>query len=301
MCIARSDWEKNEPFEGFRSLEGRSELGEYLATLPQTMAYFVPRPDAEENDQHLQILPYIAIMCGDKILSYRRSPSGGEQRLHGKLSIGVGGHINNTDHKDQPFMAYQNGTKREMREEVGLDLSTEAIQRTVIGLLKDETNPVGRVHLGVAHVIEVTPLQADAILHNCEDTLNSPQFVSLVDFDNPEVFEELETWSQYFVQHLLVQYSQNGKWTDIGFRERVGLLALTASNLASAAMGFLMQEGPRAHLMSRAAVEEAAGALQCLLTGCAHNDDIDKDKMKTAAEEFHQNLPNILKHQKFNE
>ena len=37
------------------------------------------------------------VICNDKILRYRRGKGGGETRLHGLYSVGVGGHISEED------------------------------------------------------------------------------------------------------------------------------------------------------------------------------------------------------------
>ena len=58
---------------------------------------FIPRPDAENDPGYKQIIPYVVLRRGDKIFMTRRLKKGGEARLHGLMSIGVGGHINPVD------------------------------------------------------------------------------------------------------------------------------------------------------------------------------------------------------------
>ena len=55
---------------------------------------FLPRPQAEEDPGHRQIIPYVALLRGDEVFSTRRLRGGTESRLHGLISLGVGGHIN---------------------------------------------------------------------------------------------------------------------------------------------------------------------------------------------------------------
>ena len=63
--------------------------------IPRT--YFVDRDEAELNESLLQVIPYIVIHHMDTFATYRRSAKGGENRLHDKFSIGLGGHVNIDD------------------------------------------------------------------------------------------------------------------------------------------------------------------------------------------------------------
>ena len=77
-----------------------------------------------------------------------RTTAGGDPRLHGKASIGVGGHLNPVDAGEDPL---QGGLRREWAEELVADWEP---QFDLVGLLNDDTNPVGSVHLGVVFQVE---------------------------------------------------------------------------------------------------------------------------------------------------
>jgi predicted NUDIX family phosphoesterase len=77
-----------------------------------------------------------------------RTDAGGDPRLHGKASIGVGGHLNPVDDGEDALMA---GLRREWAEEVRADWEPEF---RLIGLLNDDSNTVGSVHLGVAFEVQ---------------------------------------------------------------------------------------------------------------------------------------------------
>lgn len=55
------------------------------------------RAGLESNIMFRQILPYILIECNGKLFTYQRSKGIGEDRLLGKVSVGLGGHIDLTD------------------------------------------------------------------------------------------------------------------------------------------------------------------------------------------------------------
>ena len=56
------------------------------------------RAEAETDPGFKQIIPYVVITDGARVLHYVRGKKAGEQRLVAKGSIGIGGHINDEDH-----------------------------------------------------------------------------------------------------------------------------------------------------------------------------------------------------------
>ncbi len=160
--------------------------------------FFMDRAAAEDDPTHKQLIPYCIFRCGERILHYTRGKSGGESRLHAKISVGVGGHINPIDTGDGRTGpdAYHAAVAREIDEE--LELRGASTQR-IIALLNDESNPVGQVHLGIVHLIE---LEVDTVTSR-EDALMDLAFTPLTEL-NGGLFERLETWSQYCIRHLAV-------------------------------------------------------------------------------------------------
>jgi len=129
-----------------------------LRTFEDTVArdgFFVERNYAERTPSLKQVIPYSIVECDGRVLLFRRLSSGNESRLHGKCSIGIGGHVNPEDldgsaaGRSSPIQA---GTAREIAEE--LTIRGEYKVRTV-GLLNDDSNPVGAVHVGVVQVVHV--------------------------------------------------------------------------------------------------------------------------------------------------
>lgn len=104
---------------------------------------FLPRPTAEESPEYKQIIPYVAIVRGDEVFATRRLNKGGEARLHGLMSLGVGGHINEIDEAGGDWL--MNCLRREIEEEVAID---DFGTLTLRGLINDNGNDVGSVHLG---------------------------------------------------------------------------------------------------------------------------------------------------------
>ena len=115
---------------------------------------FLPRPEAEKEPDWRQIIPYVVLCRGDEVFATQRLRGGTEARLHGLLSLGIGGHINPDTDGDGPDVLMR-GLSREIREEVAvqqLDLSALRFR----GFINDDTNEVGKVHLGLFCTLDVT-------------------------------------------------------------------------------------------------------------------------------------------------
>ena len=101
---------------------------------------FVDRAIAEEDRTHKQVIPYVVLRDGERWFLMRRTRAGGDARLHDLWSIGVGGHLNPGDGD------VAGGLRREWAEELVADFVPEFAP---IGLLNDDTTPVGSVHVGI--------------------------------------------------------------------------------------------------------------------------------------------------------
>jgi predicted NUDIX family phosphoesterase len=152
---------------------------------------YVDRPIAEVDPTHKQIIPYVVVRDGERIFLMLRTDAGGDSRLHGKASIGVGGHINPVDGDGHDRLMA--GLRREWAEELVADWEPEF---RLVGLLNDDSNPVGAVHLGVVFVVEaagrpVAVREAEKL----SGTFVGPD-------DVRAAWDRLETWSQLVAEAL---------------------------------------------------------------------------------------------------
>ena len=161
------------------------------------VARFMPRVEAETDPTHKQLIPYVVMTAGGKVLSYVRGKRAGETRLVGRRSIGIGGHINPVD--DMPLFSahprdtYRSAVEREVAEEVNVE--TPHTDR-IVALLNDDSTEVGQVHLGIVHL---WTLDAPAVTRR-------EQMITQLEFLTPaalrEMRDSLETWSQLCLDHL---------------------------------------------------------------------------------------------------
>lgn len=172
--------------------------GDAIHALEQAGLWFGPRSVLENTEIYRQIIPYIVLQCGHRLVSYVRTPAGGEPRLHGRISIGLGGHVDLADAvscgSSIDLLATLNrAAEREVVEELGPVICN---QKAWIGLLVDNGSPVGRMHIGLVGLWNITSLP-DRV---AEDAIGEVALQSAADLRN-EV-ESLETWSSILLPWL---------------------------------------------------------------------------------------------------
>lgn len=150
---------------------------------------YLPRPEAEERPDFKQIIPYVILRQGDKVFVTRRLNKGGEARLHGKISIGIGGHINPVDEQGDMLMK---GLWREIHEEVELDKHGELVS---CGFINDDSNSVGSVHLGACFTLKV---EGNVSVKETEKL--EGLWMTLPELNSN--YENMETWTQIALEVL---------------------------------------------------------------------------------------------------
>jgi len=136
---------------------------------------WVPHKEADIDESFRQVIPYCAVRRDDgKILSYRRK--GNESRLHGLLSIGVGGHID----AGEEFME---GMDRELYEEAAI----MNCGKSYLGKIELSDTEVDKVHLGIAFIVDTDEAEP-------KEELREPKWVTLDEASELEA--EMEPWSQ---------------------------------------------------------------------------------------------------------
>ena len=151
---------------------------------------YLERLEAEADPSYKQLIPYVVVRDGERVFLMQRTNAGGDPRLHGRASIGVGGHLNPVDHGADPLLA---GLAREWGEELDAPWQPEF---RLAGLLNDDGNPVGAVHLGV--VFEVEAGGQPVTVRETEKLMGAFVGPSAVRAE----WDRLETWSQLVADAL---------------------------------------------------------------------------------------------------
>jgi predicted NUDIX family phosphoesterase len=191
LVITRSLFEELGAFQGLNF-----EPERYLrALLSRGNNFFLPRSAAENDPSYKQIIPYAIIAHNNRVLHYVRGKKAGEQRLVAKGSIGIGGHMNDADESlfawDQE--AYRAGVEREVNEEIRIQTTYDD---RAVALLNDDSTEVGRVHLGIVHILRLD----ESKVEKRETMITNLQFLSQEELLARR--DSLETWSQLCVDAL---------------------------------------------------------------------------------------------------
>jgi predicted NUDIX family phosphoesterase len=161
-------------------------LGDFIAALERDGRYEA-RVEMERDSSFKQVIPYLVLRDGPRWFLMRRTDAGGDPRLHGRYSIGVGGHLNPGDG------GLLGGLQREWAEEVVAEFVPDF---RLVALLNDDTTDVGAVHLGAVYVADaagrpVSIRETDKLTGAFVET---PEVAAVAD--------GLETWSRLAFEFL---------------------------------------------------------------------------------------------------
>jgi len=164
------------------------------------LGFFVEREYAERTPSLKQVIPYSLVVRGGQILSLRRTKKGGEARLHDKLSLGVGGHVNPEDQPADSDGAQGDllarATHREVVEEELFLEGPYALSR--VGLINDDSTSVGAVHVGLVQVITVEGPVSVRETDQLEGSFVPWEELQL----QLDAGANFETWSSLLIPHL---------------------------------------------------------------------------------------------------
>ena len=172
---------------GWHGLRSDVMTGPDFDALVGRAGEFRPRGLMERDRSWKQVIPYLVLRDGPRYFLMRRTKAGGDVRLHDLWTIGVGGHLNPGDGD------LAGGLRREWREEVDARFEPEF---ALIGLINDDDNAVGSVHIGAVYV-------ADA--RGREVRIRETEKLSGAFADPAEVAEvvdRMESWSALVFEHL---------------------------------------------------------------------------------------------------
>ena len=139
------------------------------------------RDRMERDPAFKQVIPYLVLRDGPRYFLMLRTAAGADARLHGRYSIGVGGHLNPGDG------GLLGGLGREWHEELVAEFVPEF---RLVALLNDDTTEVGAVHLGAVYLAEA----AGRPVAIRETDKLSGEFALPAEVE--AVTDRLETWSR---------------------------------------------------------------------------------------------------------
>jgi len=179
----------------------RSDNTDWYLNAITTHGEFHPRSLMEENPRYKQIIPYIIAQHQNSLFLMQRKKTASEKRLPGKYSLGIGGHIKAQDLGDTKDIF--TWARREFEEEVAYE---GTINIAPLGLINDDSNDVGRVHIGLVLLLttDTTNISVKSELAHGALT-HIDQCLDYVPY--------MEPWSQIALMHLVKGYIKNKSLT----------------------------------------------------------------------------------------
>lgn len=203
FAIPTGDLWKLIPYKETGLIEGDSTL---LNTIVQK-GLFRNRSQLETDPSFKQVIPYAIISNiepgrGGAVQSqafylFRRRSGQREKRLHNKLHLGVGGHMNpcQSGKTGNEYLADQ--LKRELYEEVRLSDGCLIEEIEFIGFINDDSIQVGTVHIGLLYNIHIS--NRDIVINETDKmTAEWTDRADLMDY-----YQEMETWTKIAVDYYL--------------------------------------------------------------------------------------------------
>ncbi len=159
---------------------------DFVPGLPEK-AFFMQRPLAEQDPGFRQVIPYVLIRHNGMYLVVTRHKTQGEPRLHDKMSVGIGGHINPVD--DGSGDSLDAGLRRELSEELAVDNPPGWSDLLPLGLICDDGDEVSKVHLGIVLRWDVPDMVDVRETDKMHGAYKTPAAIGAV-------YDRLENWSR---------------------------------------------------------------------------------------------------------
>jgi predicted NUDIX family phosphoesterase len=191
LVVRSAELREHFDFQGFLQLSGQRVQEFYDSVDVRGME----RDLAETDPTFKQLVAYSVVRRGDQFLTYLRGKDLGEARLHGNRSIGIGGHIERKDHQFNLFLDdhLKAAAIREIDEEI---IISDEYDLVLTGLLNDDSNDVGSVHLGLVYLVSLEGQE----VNKRERGIAQMKFDTMDELRSRR--EQFETWSQILIDNI---------------------------------------------------------------------------------------------------
>jgi predicted NUDIX family phosphoesterase len=155
---------------------------------------FLRRTQAEKDYNFKQVIPYVVVRHENQYLLIWRTSKQTEARLHNLYSLGVGGHINDTDIPSAANNIILTGMRRELTEEITVEGEQSC---KIVGIINDDSTDVSRVHMGFVFVLRTA---------SAHYTIMEPEKYTAAWKTAAELaahYNKMETWAQIVYDHIV--------------------------------------------------------------------------------------------------
>jgi len=172
------------------------EIDKYLDVVLHPQNNFLISGDvAEKSPEYKQIISYVVLRFEGQVFTYFRGLSSHEARLIGRRSVGLGGHIEETDVASLTAdrRSYQLAVQSEIGEEVVINTP---YTDKIVAVINDDSDDVGRVHFGILHIYTLT----EPTVYARGQEIADGSFIALEKLKT--ALHEFESWSQITMRIL---------------------------------------------------------------------------------------------------
>jgi predicted NUDIX family phosphoesterase len=197
LAIPKSHYERLLTFQGLKRDEGA-----LVRDLVNGPVNYIPRTEAESIDDNKQVVTYVLVTHGAKVLSFRRGTfSRAAAFLRGSLCIGFGGHVAESDRSMFSFAdgGVRSNAVRELQEEVVVPGKCEQLwpeHMKVVGVINDDATEIGRRHVGIVMRYEVRDADWESWKHARRGEASVNQLCWIDALGEAVDILEFEYWSQ---------------------------------------------------------------------------------------------------------
>lgn len=184
LVVKRTDLFPIVAWQGLQEVKNN-----YLVDIVKEKKEFLPRSLMEQDPTYKQIIPYLIFTHNDTYFLMQRQAKATETRLQSKYSLGIGGHIRQEDIEGADIADW---ARREFEEEVSYKGSYTI---ELMGILNDDSNPVGQVHIGFIYL-----LKGDSPEISVKEELKSGTLLTLDEC--AKFYDSMEPWTQIIFDHL---------------------------------------------------------------------------------------------------
>ena len=185
LVVPREILFREGAFQGFLPIADFTAYESLIAQYQQ----FEWRSAMETDTTFKQIIPYLVFTHDDTFFLMQRRGDASETRLRNNYTLGIGGHIREEDLEHKSIIQW---AQREFDEEVSY---TGGLSITPIGLINDDSNAVGQVHIGFVYLLEG---DSDSIAIKSE--LKDGSLMTIEQMTHHK--GAMETWSQFVFDYL---------------------------------------------------------------------------------------------------
>lgn len=179
--------------------------GQHLLPIPEFLwedldTQISDRAVCESDPSRQQLLPYVTLVDkSNRVFTYRRGGGGGESRLIGKRSVGLGGHV---DTFPPVGVSLEDHLQAEAARELEEEVQVTGVSIRFVGLLSDQEPdgnrvPVGQVHLGIWGLAKVDTTSIGSLE---EGIILDGKWCTIEELLSQK--SEFENWSQICIDQI---------------------------------------------------------------------------------------------------